>query len=419
MIAVVFAIGMLNLVMGFALAILLERQITIPVPVLRANRAPAYDEVIYEIPAAAVTLDEVRDELPARWLDLLENSQQEFHTFVEASVEILKLEVDSYREDLLDIEDLVRSAIAKSNPDAVLAALQELVALNQEWVTRETEALGVLATRRNQLGEYRVIGSRFETLLLEQSSSIEGLCKALQKLDLKGDDQAAATIIADLGALVRMAHDLRDTIREATLMIICNEKRLDSSDRRQQTDSLTGLPNRMGAEMLLANWWREDVRRERPVTVALVDIDRFGEINDRLSTRVGDRFLKAVAQYLEQLTAKESGLDRVFRYGGQNFLLFFGDTAPRTAVTNMERIRQTVAASRFEYKGGQHSLTIRAGLTEVRRDDETVTLLSRLEELVTSAGRSGRNCTCLEDASGNGVIQPEPMAVRSRVIRVE
>ncbi len=375
--------------LGFALALMLERQITIPVPQLRSRGGADSDDVIFELPAAAVTLAEVREELPARWLDLLENTGREFSTFVEASVEILKLEVDAYREDLLDIEDLVRSAIAKKNPDAMHAALRELVALNEEWGSTECEALTVLADQRHQLGEYGVIGKRLEGILLDQSTLIDDCCKSIVKLDLKHDEQAADKIITDLGNLVRMAHELRDAIREATLMIICNENQLETSDRRQHFDSLTGLQNRMGVELLFRKWWGEDVARKRQVSVALVDIDRFGELNNRLSTRVGDRLLHTMSRYLEQLTANDNGLNRVFRYGGQSFFLFFGDTGPRSAVTNMERIRQTIEAAKFEYKGGQHSLTIRAGLTDVRRDDQTLTLFARLEELVANARRAG------------------------------
>ncbi len=418
-IAVVFVIGIINLVMGFTLAILLERQLTIPVPVLRTERPDMSDEVIYEVPAAALTLDEVRDELPARWFDLLENSDEEFSTFVEASVEILKLEVETYREDLLDIEDLVRSALNRKNSDAVQAALQEFIALNDEWVVRQSETLSVLAARRHQLGEYCNIGSRFETLLLDQSARIEDRCKSIVQLDLKHDEQAGDQIISGVGELVQLAHELRDSIREATLMIVCNEKRLESSDRRQHFDELTGLQNRMGLELLFNNWWREDLNRTRLVSAALIDIDHFGQINDRLSTRVGDRFLTAIARYLEQLTAKESGLDRVFRYGGQSFFVVFGDTGSRSAATDMERIRQTIEATKFEYEGGQHSLTIRSGLTQVRRDDDTVTLFARVEELAANARHAGRNRTWLEDATGNGVIQPEPKQAKRRVVTVE
>ncbi len=405
--------------MGFALAILLERQLTIPVPTLRAHRGANSDEVIYEIPAAAVTLEEVREELPARWLDMLENSGYEFSTFVEAAVEVLRLEVDVYREDLLDVEDSVRGAIVKKDPDAVRAALQELVTLNEGWVARQHEVLTVLAQRRDQLGEYGVIGTRLEGILLDQTALIESRCKSVLGLDLKGDEQAFDTIISELGNLVRMAHELRDAIREATLMIICHEDRLESSDRRQHFDALTGLQNRMGLELLFRSWWREDVRRARPVSAALVDIDRFGEVNNRLGTRVGDRFLHAIARLLGQLTAKENGLDRVFRYGGQSFFIFFGDTGPRSAAANVERMRQSIEATKFEYNGGQHSLTVRVGLTQVHRDDDTTTIFTRLQELAANAKRAGRNRTCLEDATGNGVVQPEAAQVKGRVVKVE
>jgi len=416
-IPVVFIIGVLNLVLGFALAVLLERQIVVPLPRWRAERDE--EDVVFEIPAAPAALEEMLDTLPQRWLDLLEANDAEFGTFVEATVEILKLEVDSYREDLLDIEDLVRSAIRKKKPEAIHDAIQVLVGLNNEWMDHQQEALDVMVASRDRLGEYAPIGNQLESVLLDQMSLIRAQCRELVNLDLKKGDATVKCIIRGIGQLVALAHDLRDRIRSATLLIICNEGKLASSDRRLQQDPLTGLPNRMGIELLFQNWWNEDPHRRRLASAAMIDMDRFGELNNQVSARVGDRILKAIAIYLEQLVGNESGLERVFRFAGQRFFIFLGDVGSRTATTRIEKIRQSLEATQLQFDGQKYGLTIRAGVTDLRRDDDTQTLYERLEGLVDAAQHAGRNRTGLDDNSGNGIIQPEPQEVKRRIIRVE
>ena len=265
MMPVVFIIGVLNLVLGFGLAILLERQIVVPVPLPRFQPAPGSDDVLFEIPALPAVGDDIRKQLPRRWVELLNTMDLQCSTIIEATVEVLKLEVAGYREDLLDVEEQMRITIDGDDPDAASRALENLIALNDEWVTKQWDALKVVAEKRDDLGEYSEEGKRLESILLDQTSLIEDHCNAMKNLDVKTNASAADTITRCMGDLVRMAHELRDAMQEATLLIIRNEGRLLSSDRRQRQDALTGLQNRISLEVMLENWWREDLNRNRLV----------------------------------------------------------------------------------------------------------------------------------------------------------
>ena len=94
---------------------------------------------------------------------------------------------------------------------------------------------------------------------------------------------------------------------------------------------LTGLRNRLGVEYQLRKWWRDDPERQRLMSVALIDFDRLGKTNEFASTRVADRIIQALAHLLKQQVSRDSGFDRVFRYNGHQFLLFFGDIGHGTA----------------------------------------------------------------------------------------
>lgn len=420
-IPVVFIIGVLNLMLGFALAVVLERQVVVPYPVLQRFKERHDRDVIFELPIGQepAALDEMREALPNRWIELLESSDMDFSTFFEASLEILKFEVNTYCEDLLDIEDLLRGEIEKRKPEAIQDAIRVLVALNEQWTHRQHEALEVMSTSRDRLGEYGPIGNELETVLLDQTTLIEAECRELSNLDVNNIEATTKATTRSIGQLVKMTHALRDRIKAATLSIICNEGRLVTADRKLQRDEITGLQNRMGIELIFQNWWREDEQRRRLATAALIDIDRFAEVNEAVGTRAGDRFLKNLAITFEQLIGNESGLERVFRYAGQQFFLFFGDTGLRSVTTKVERMRQTLEATKIDYNGRQYSLTLRAGVTEVRPEDTTASLFRRLEELTETARHAGRNRTALEEESGPGVVQPEPLEVKQRIVKVE
>jgi diguanylate cyclase (GGDEF)-like protein len=329
------------------------------------------------------------------------------------------LEVGTYRNDLLDIEDLVRSAVAKQNPDAIRDAVQELVALNEEWVARQRDAVHIIAEKREELGAYSDLGNHLESLLLEQSKAIETLCKNITSLDPKNDEEAGEKIVCELTHLARLVHDLRDAIDSAMVDIMMREERIESSDRRKHVDLMTGLRNRQGIEYQLHKWWREDPERQRHLSLALFDFERLGKTNEFASTRVTDHILHAMAKLFKHQVSRDSGFERVFRYNGHQFLLFFGDVGHSTAVSTVDHIRQTVALTQFEYKGKQYSLTVRAGVTTVRREDESPELLERLAGLVTQARREGGNCTCTDDKSKIIVVPPDKKTISPRTVTIE
>jgi diguanylate cyclase len=420
-VSLVFVVGMLNLVVGFALAIALERQFVLYLPTWRRDTSASVRTELAEAPPAP--RDPGRDlllgQVPDKWAELLENANAEFHTFVEASVQVLKLEVGTYREDLLDLEDLVRSAVAKNNPDAIRDAVQELVALNDEWVVRQSDAMRVMDEKREDLGAYTSLGSQLECLLVKQAPAIKNHCEVITSCDPKSDEDAGAKIVQELGHLVRLAHELRDAIQHAMTAIVISEDRLETSDRKRHLDPATGLRNRLGAERQFYKWWREDDRRQRLLSVALVDIDRFGKTNEFASTRVADRLFGALAGLIKQLVSRDSGFERVFRLDGHQFLLFFGDASRDAAIGNVERVRQTIDATRFEYKERQYILTVRAGVTAVRSDDTTEGIFDRLQALVAAAKSAGGNRTCTDNGEDLDVVPPQESSQQLRTITVE
>lgn len=421
MISVVFVLAVLNLILGFALAVVLERQVVVPVPWLRSPDRHHDPETIFEIPVApAKESYDVREHLPQRWLEMLGDRAATFATLVEATVEVLRLDVETYHTDLLDIEDLVRSAIAKGKPEAVRDAIQVLVALNEEWMDRQNDALNVLSTGEGPVGEHASVGTRVEAMLAEQVGLIEECCAELLSVDVHRET-AAAAITESLSQLMSMGHRLRDAIAQATVEIVCRDGQLPETDPQCRRDEQTGLQNRLGVELQLDSWAHDDARREQALSGVLVDIDRFGALNSRLGTRVGERLLLSLAGFLERLAAGEEPVPSLYRYSGQSFFLAYDDCVPQDLLPRVERIRQSVAAAQLDCDGELYSLTVRCAIAQVGAEQGAEAFCRRLEGLLQVAREAGGNCVCLEDAAGTGptVNQPEPVTVDGQVINVE
>lgn len=398
MVSLVFVIGVLNLVIGFALAVALEKTFVIYLPTWRRSEPLTPPEPVPAVPdpepVKIVVPPPGPVSVPDAWAKTLADANAEFRTFVEASAHVLRLEVTGYREDLLDVEDLVRSGIAKNNPDSIRDAVQELVALNDEWITRQTDAARIMVELRDPAGLHAAWGTRLENRLISQPPVIQETCARIASVDLAQNEDGSVRIIEDLGNLVRLAHELRDEIQETATAIVIEEGRLETVDRAQQTDTLTGLRNRLAVERQLRKWWRDDSRRQRLLSAGLLDIDGLGKLNEFASTRVADRICRALVGVIKHQIGNEPGFDRVLRVCGHQFLLLYADTAHPAAAAGVERIRVAVEAARFMYREKQYRATVRAGVTAVGPSDDVNTLLERLHSLVKAAKEAGGNCSC-------------------------
>jgi diguanylate cyclase (GGDEF)-like protein len=208
-------------------------------------------------------------------------------------------------------------------------------------------------------------------------------------------------------------------MHESLLAIVMHEKRMDSFDKRLQLDGLTGIYNRAGLEAVFHEWWRDDPTRIRLVSVALLDLDRFARLNEQFGVTVGDHVLQGFSGLLKDLMRKDRGYDVACRFAGQRFAVFFGDTGPRAATSAIERMRQSIEATCFEYRGEEIQVTVSVAVTEVKVDDSTMTLFERLRKTLREAKKAGRNGTWLDDGTGPTAVEPPSYEVKGRIVRLE
>jgi diguanylate cyclase (GGDEF)-like protein len=152
-------------------------------------------------------------------------------------------------------------------------------------------------------------------------------------------------------------------------------------------DPLTGLMNRRAFAETAERDWAQAVRANRKLSVLLLDLDHFKEVNDVHGHDAGDEVLRKVS---EALTVQVREGDLVARFGGEEFVIMMPDTSAREAMNLAERIRSAIGALNGERAGMAISVSI--GVAEKSKDETNwAELVAKSDKALYVAKESGRN----------------------------
>lgn len=157
-------------------------------------------------------------------------------------------------------------------------------------------------------------------------------------------------------------------------------------------DELTGLLNRRNVMDSLEEEQRRAARTERPLSVALLDLDFFKRVNDTLGHQAGDTALREFAETVQKLVR---GTDRIGRYGGEEFLLVLVDTDAKEAGRSIDRLRAALAVHDWSVIAPGYVQRFSAGIAQQRDDESAESLLQRADEALYRAKNDGRDCSRL------------------------
>jgi len=150
------------------------------------------------------------------------------------------------------------------------------------------------------------------------------------------------------------------------------------------TDDLTGLPNRRYMRLFLETEFAA-AQRGRVLTVALFDLDRFKQYNDRYGHLAGDEALRAVAGVLRMHTRR---MNLSARYGGEEFVSILSAADVKGALTFVERVRKSLAE--VEIEGGPLSVSVGVAMYDPGMQS-VEDLLAAADHALYQAKRAGRN----------------------------
>jgi diguanylate cyclase (GGDEF)-like protein/PAS domain S-box-containing protein len=195
-------------------------------------------------------------------------------------------------------------------------------------------------------------------------------------------------------------------VPEAYLAVIRDrtERREAAEELRRALcqDHLTGVLNRRRFFELGAEECASALRAGRPLSVAMVDADRFKAINDQFGHAAGDAVLCALASTLR--TGAREGVDQVARLGGEEFAVLMPGLDASAAAAAAERLRAVVAALLVPVRGldgapAEVSFTASFGIAEIGPGvTDADTLLRVADQALYAAKAAGRNQVCIEPA---------------------
>ncbi len=301
-------------------------------------------------------------------------------------------------------------------PQAVAELIDESLNLHQGLVlarTRETEDF-LLHMQRRLLDVHKFLLQQGQQQAQERQAqealgrSVGDEISALRHhaAEARSLDQLQASIEARLEGIVGLVDAYREQSvgRARSLHTEVQElenklKRLEGESRhlrevvrqehhRATHDALTGLANRQAyeerAQMEFGRWKRYG----HPLSVLVVDVDRFKAVNDQYGHLAGDKVLRLVAQSLQKAVREA---DFLARYGGEEFVVILPQTALDGAILVAEKLRSEVAASPFHFSGQPVPITCSIGVSELRSGDEWEALVERADQALLRAKREGRN----------------------------
>jgi len=150
-------------------------------------------------------------------------------------------------------------------------------------------------------------------------------------------------------------------------------------------DALTGLYNRRMMDRCLAEEMSRNKRYKHNLSLIMVDIDHFKNINDNFGHKTGDLVLQEFSKLLKQHVRLR--IDLPFRYGGEEFILLLPETDKKGAFKIAERFRKKINEHTFPRI---QNLTISAGVASVKWNDN-MDLLELADEALYQAKKNGRN----------------------------
>ncbi len=161
--------------------------------------------------------------------------------------------------------------------------------------------------------------------------------------------------------------------------------RIVELEKLSSTDRMTGAWNRAHFDKTLTIELSRSVRYHQPVTLVLLDIDHFKQVNDNYGHTVGDEVLREIVNVIRNNIRTS---DMLFRWGGEEFAVLAPSTTYRAATKLAETLRTKIEQHQIKNAG---NITISLGVAEHVSGESEMTWFRRADEAMYAAKNSGRN----------------------------
>ena len=267
--------------------------------------------------------------------------------------------------------------------------------MQKQAVTRErsleaqAEMREMLSTFIGQLSEINQSSTTFQDKMedsarkIEQVQSLEDFAPLLQEM---------------IGATRAMAQDTakaREQLNNLQSKALATEAELtklhlelDNASAMARHDPLTNALNRKGLDEAMDRDIAQMQRNGSALCLALLDVDNFKKLNDRLGHETGDVALIHLVKVVQGCIRP---LDKLARYGGEEFVILMPDTALDEAMNVMTRVQRELTKNFFLVNNEKVLITFSAGVAQFMPGESRKTALKRADQAMYLAKRSGKN----------------------------
>ncbi len=173
-------------------------------------------------------------------------------------------------------------------------------------------------------------------------------------------------------------------------------------------DGLTRIHNRRAFDERLLDELRRHQRYPGDMSLLMLDLDHFKQVNDTHGHLAGDLVLREIGRILqESLRSTDFGA----RYGGEEFVVILPQTSEEQAWVLAERLRRAIAALQFEFEGREFQVTTSIGVATLKPGalKKRVDLLRQADEALYQAKANGRNMVCVS----GGIVRRKAAAAQA------
>ena len=182
-------------------------------------------------------------------------------------------------------------------------------------------------------------------------------------------------------------------LSEFIAMSISNAVLYEQANKLAVTDGLTGISNRQSVEKSLQIEFERSKRYNSPLSLILLDVDHFKDVNDTYGHQKGDEILIAFASLLKKACRAN---DIAARYGGEEFVMVLPQSNAQGAFKIAERVREEMMKISFTGNESNFAVTVSCGVAEFNKDYESINkLIAAADQALYKAKNGGRNKTIL------------------------
>ena len=264
---------------------------------------------------------------------------------------------------------------------------QGTVKFKIDEATQAIRALTALLVDR--LGEVAASTGEFSGELshyseqIRASDSLPAISGVLERLIARTQNMHVA-----MNATHKELAGARDRVLDYEAHVRALQAELSQMSERIREDALTGALNRRGLEQQYALEQSRADRRAAPVCLAVLDVDNFRLLNERLGHVAGDEALKHLSKVVRD-TLRPT--DSLARYGGEEFVILMPDTEPADAERAMIRVQRELTKRFFLHNNERVLITFSAGISSRRPGEPQEPLVDRATRAMAEAKSAGKN----------------------------